>query len=161
MEPRVRYPRALAVLRTLVYLFATAGGVLLLGVTVSFLGLVGLLGLASLLLVGDASELVLLLVGGLGLVAFGSVGLLLASVTRRVDRFLLRAARIPSPLERVTAKYVRGDIDETELERGIERALVADGEVGGAIPRADSPVTISLSDPAPRGDSLDLGEEPA
>lgn len=161
MEPRVRYPRALAVLRTLVYLGATVGGVLLLAAAVSFLGLIALLGLAALLLVGDASELVLLLVGGLGLVAFGSVGFLLVSVTRRVDRFLLHAARIPSPLERVTESYVRGDIDETELERGIERALVADAETDGVTARPDSAIRVSLSDPAPRGDSFDLEEETA
>jgi hypothetical protein len=159
MDSRVRYPRILAVLRTLVYLGATLGGVLLLVIAVSFLGLVTLLGLASLLLVGDVSELILLLVGGLGLVAFGSVGLLLVSLTRQVDRFLLRAARIPSPLEQVTARYVRGDIEEIELERGIERALITDAEVGGTTSRPDSPALRSLSEPAFRGYSLDIGEE--
>lgn len=126
MDSRVRRPRLLAVLRALLYLSATFAAVVLLSVALSFLGLLTLLGLVSLLLVGGVSELVVLAVSGLGLVAFGSVGLLLVTVTRRIDRYLVRTARVPSPLERVTASYLAGDIDERELERGIERALLAE-----------------------------------
>lgn len=158
MHSRVRYPRVLAVLRTLVYLGATLGGVLLLSVAVSFLGVVALLSLASFLLIGDVSELVLLLVGGLGLVTFGSVGLLLVSAAGRIDRFLLRTARVPSPLERVTARYVRGDIEEIDLERDIEKALAAEAETDGTDSPFDSPAG-SPSVSASPGKSLELGKE--
>lgn len=135
MEARVRHPRLLAALRTLLYLAAVVTAVALVGVAVSFLGFVALLSVVSLALVGDVSELVVLLVTGLGLVTLGSVGALLVAAVRRIDRFVVRTARVPSPVERVTTSYVCGEIDEDELERRLEGALSADDEVDDTAPR--------------------------
>ena len=100
------------------------------------LGFVAVVSVLSLALVGDVSGMAVVLVGGAGLVALGTVGFLLVRVTGRVDRFLVRAARVPSPLERVTASYVRGEMDEAELERRLERVLSTPGYVDDTPPRS-------------------------
>lgn len=124
MDSRTRHPRLLAVLRTILYLSAAVATTILLGITFSFLALIVVFSTAMLLLVGESS--VIVVAGGLGLLASGLVAYTLVGTTRRVDRYLMRIAQAPSPLEQVKRQYVEGRIDEGGLERGLERILTAE-----------------------------------
>ncbi|SDN11016.1 hypothetical protein SAMN04487949_3402 [Halogranum gelatinilyticum] len=137
MESRTRYPQLVAVARAVLYLLGAVGVVALAGFALSFLVLVGVLATATLLLVGEGSASTIAAVGGLGLVSAGLLACVWLAVTRRVDRYLVRASRIPSPLEQVTRQYVDGHIDEWGLERGLERALAAES----SDPEATVPAT--------------------
>jgi hypothetical protein len=120
----VRYPRLWAAVRAALYLAGGVATMALLGLTVSFLGLVTVLGTLSLLVTGNANAILVAAVVGIGLVIAGLVTTLLLKSVRRADRFLLQVARGPDPLEAVAAKYVADDIDEVELERRVERLLL-------------------------------------
>lgn len=159
MNSRVRHPRLLAVSRTLLYLAMAIAVSILVGATVLFLGALALFGTVSLLLVGDVSELAVLVAGGLGLFSLGLVGAALVTATKRADRFMLERARIPSPLETVQTKYVRGDIDEGELERLVEQVLTIDSDVARPVRRFVSPVRIHLTRAPSRGSAVELNEE--
>ena len=94
----------------------------LFGITLSFLGFVAVLGTVSILLVGDGATF-FVVASAVGLVASGIVAFVLLGTARRVDRYLVRVASVPTPLERIKAQYVDGRIDERGLERGLERIL--------------------------------------
>lgn len=133
MESRTRHPRLVAVARGVVYLLGGVGVVALAGFALSFLVLVGILGVVVLLLVGEGGASAVAALGGFGLVTVGLLACVWMAVTRRVDRYLVRASRLPSPLEQVTQQYVDGHIDEWDLERGLERALTTESDDHSAV----------------------------
>lgn len=124
MNQHVRFPRFVGFIRVMVYSAALLATVMLIGLSLSLLGFMTVFGAASLLLFGEASASILLAVVVLGLLSFLSVELVLVTAARRFDQFVLQTARIPTPIEKITAKYVAGDIDERELERQLERVLI-------------------------------------
>lgn len=125
--------------RIALYAVAAGATVALLGVTLSFLGFVALSGMLSLLIAGNVGAVVPLAIGGVGLLILGSVGAFFATTVRRIDRFVQQAAQLPDPLDEARSKYVAGDIDETELERQLERVLVKSDNLSASSGRRSSP----------------------
>lgn len=121
MVDRVRYPRAVTAGRAAIYLVGAVLAALLLAGTVGFLGVVVLIGVVSLLVAGSGTAA--LAAGAVGLVVAGTGLAAVGLGTRRADRWLVRTARGPDPLEVAAERYVAGDIDEPGLEREIERVL--------------------------------------
>lgn len=136
MTQRVRYPRAVTALRAGVYLFGAAVAAMLFGATAAFLAATVVVGVLTALIAGSGTPV--LVVGTAGLLVATLSLSLVALGTRRADRWLLRAARAPDPLERAADSYVAGDIDEAGLERELERVLVT------ADPAGDPPERILL-----------------
>jgi hypothetical protein len=102
----------------------------LLGITLSFLGVVAVLGTVLVLLAGDGGAFVVA-TSGAGLVVSGLAAFVLFGAARKLDRYLVRVASVPSPLERVKAQYVDGRIDERGLERGLEQVLATESHANG------------------------------
>lgn len=126
MPRRASHARALAVARIALHLIAAVAAVALFGVTVSFLGFVALVGTVSTLLVGYANPLVPFAVGGTGLLIIGTAAAALAVATRRADRWLVRVARAPDPIDVAKEQYVAGEVDEDGLDERVERALASE-----------------------------------
>lgn len=123
MDSRVRHPRVLIVARIVLYVSVAIAIAALLGVAVSFLGFLTVLGTLSALAFGDGPALAVVALGGIGSLLIGGVGFVVVTGARRLDRFLLRTAHIPDPLEALTTRYVDGEFDEDEFERRVERVL--------------------------------------
>ncbi|MFC7203294.1 hypothetical protein ACFQJC_07185 [Haloferax namakaokahaiae] len=124
MNQRVRYPRSVAVLRVLLYAVVIGTTLALVGLSLTMLGFLAVVGTASFVLFGEASTAFLLTAVVLGLLTVTAIEVVLVSLARKADRFLMEKLRIRTPLEKITAKYVAGDIGDVEMERQIERALV-------------------------------------
>lgn len=123
MHERVAYPRTLAVVRVVLYLFAAVVAVGISGVAVSFLGIVLGVSVLTLLLNGDVS--VLAMAGLFGFVLL-TVGFLLGGLVtgvRRADRSIRSALSSPTPLEQTKQQYVDAEFDESELERRLDTLL--------------------------------------
>lgn len=130
MDQQVRHPRLLALCRATVSLCATVALLVLLSITLSFLGFVAVLGTMLVLFVGDGGAFVVA-TSGAGLVVSGLAAFVLFGAARKLDRYLVRVASVPSPLERVKAQYVDGRIDERGLERGLEQVLATESRANG------------------------------
>jgi uncharacterized membrane protein len=124
MNQRVRYPRPVAALRVLLYAVVLVATLMLVGVSLSMLGFLAVVGTASFVLFGEASTAFILTAVVLGLLTVTTIELVLFSLARKADRFLMEKMRIRTPLEKITARYVAGDIGDREMERQIERVLV-------------------------------------
>lgn len=129
----LRHPRAVAALRTALYVgmavllvLVVFGLLAFLGALAAVGGLLSLLGEGSLLVVGVVGVFgVVLVTATVGGVVFG---------TRRLERRLVDADRRPDPLEAVKERYVGDDIDEVELEDRLEAVLgdeFSDDETAG------------------------------
>ncbi|WP_410767416.1 hypothetical protein [Haloferax sp. DFSO60] len=129
MNQRVRYPRSVAVLRVLLYATVMVATLALVGLSLSILGFLAVVGTASFVIFGEMSAGFVLTAVVLGLITVTAIEVVLVTVARKADQFLLEKMRIRTPLEKITAKYVAGDIGETELERQIERVLVRERAV--------------------------------
>jgi hypothetical protein len=126
MDSEVTHPRTLALFRVVLSLAVVVAALGLVGVGLSILGAAFALAGLSLLLTGEVNALGLALLAGTGL--FATVGLATAVVlvARRVDRRVTDAVRRPDPLDELTRQYVAGTIDESTLERRVERVLAGD-----------------------------------
>lgn len=123
MNERLTYPRAFAVVRSVLYLLAAVAAVGIGGVAVSFLSLLFGVSALTLLVNGEVSVLA---VGALFGFVFLAVALLLGGLltgVRRADRALRSALSGPSAVDRVKQGYVDAEFDEPELERRLDDLL--------------------------------------
>lgn len=133
----VRYPRAVTALRAVVYLFGASVAAVVLGSTAAFLAAAVVVGVLTALVAGSGTAA--LVVGTVGLLVAALSLALVVLGTRRADRWLVRTARAPDPLERAADRYVAGEVDEAGLERELERVLDAPGDGPGTADRAGDP----------------------
>lgn len=126
MSPQVAHPRALAALR----LVLTAIGVVVSGVvvaaTLGFLFVVGFFGALVAVLTAESVLVPALVLSGAGLaLAASSLGAVFFGL-RRVERAVVRADRVPTPVEVVHRRYVDDELDETGLEQALETVLASE-----------------------------------
>jgi len=138
----VRYPRVVTALRAGVYLFGAAVAAVLFGATAAFLAAAVVVGALTALVAGSGTPA--LVIGTVGLLVATLSVTMVALGTRRADRWLVGAARAPDPLERAADRYVAGDIDETGLERELERALGTTESARTADQDGDPPEQVLL-----------------
>lgn len=133
MSPQVAHPRALAAVR---FVLAVVGGVVtavVLAATLGFLFVVGFFGVLVAVLTAESVLVPALVLSGAGLALAASLlGALLFGL-RRVERAVVRADRVPTPVEVVRGRYVAGELDEHGLERELEAVL--DGETPAGVGR--------------------------
>jgi hypothetical protein len=124
----VKHPRTLRLFRAALVVVTTVAVVGVLGVGLSVLGAVVVLAGVSLVLTGDPNVVGFALLAVVGVLATGGLALGIRGAARRIDRRVTAWDRRPDPLDELRRAYVAGEIDETTLERRVERLLAPDDE---------------------------------
>lgn len=133
MSPQVAHPRALAAFRLLLVVARLVVTAVVVAATLGFLFVVGFFGALVAVLTAESVLVPTLVLSGLGLAAAGSALGAVFFALRLVERTVVRADRVPTPVEVVHRRYVDDELDERGLERELEAVL--DGETPAAVGR--------------------------
>lgn len=132
MSPQVAHPRALAALRLVLTAIGVVVTAVVLAATLGLLFVVGFFGALVAVLTAESVLVPALVLSGAGLALAAS---LLGAVffgLQLVERTVVRADRVPTPVEVVHRRYIDDELDEHGLERELEAALG-----GGAPPHTE------------------------